>query len=219
MFRPVVLASASPRRQELLRQIGVEPVIMSLEVDELSINPEALTASGVSPFEIPRETSLRRSRLKMDAALEAAAALEPAAALGPTGALGSTGVAPLLLCADTVVSVNGTMLDKPADQDDARRMVRLLSGKTHSVVTAVVMADPKSGARLEAAVQTDVTFTHISPKDEDWYFQTTEWQGVAGAYRIQGTAAAFVTRIDGSYSAVMGLPIHTVYSMISRLSA
>ncbi len=201
MTRRIVLASSSPRRKELLQQIGLEPLVFPVDVDESSVRPIDLVSAGVPAARVPAETCLRRSRLKMDAATKANRSSN------------------LLLAADTVVSVDGVILDKPADVTDATQMLKLLSGRTHSVFTAVVMTDPDTERRIEEIDHTRVTFDTITEGEITWYLHSSEWQNVAGGYRIQGMAAAFVTRIDGSYSTVMGLPIHTVYSMIKRLSS
>jgi septum formation protein len=190
--------------------MGIEPEIFPVGVDETVVQPDRLAATGVPPARIPHETCLQRSRLKMDAA-EA----EYHRRVSPSGATRQG----LMLTADTVVSVDGLILDKPETAGDAEDMIRRLSGRTHSVFTAVVMTGPSGPLRIEEVAHTHVTFCTLDPREVEWYLRSGQWQDVAGGYRIQGVAASFVTRIDGSYSAVMGLPIHTVYSMIKRLSS
>jgi len=195
----ITLASASPRRVELLQQIGITAEVAPVHVDETSVNPATLEQEGVFGDRIPYEVCLRRARLKMDAAVA-----RPGTAA--------------ILCADTVVVVGRNILDKPTDRADADRMLSTLSGTSHQVLTAVVMTDPSGENRQEDVVTTDVTFSALTHAETQRYLDSEEWRGVAGAYRIQGRAGAFVTAVNGSYSAVMGLPIHSVYTMIRRFS-
>ncbi|MFP4153162.1 MAG: Maf family protein [Alkalispirochaeta sp.] len=202
----LVLASASPRRRELLRQIGIDATVLALDVPEEEIDPTELHASGIHHDDLPGEVSLRRTRMKYAAA--------SACSLPRLGVPGNTPI----LCADTVVYRDGAVFDKPFDEADARRMIEALSDGSHIVSTAVILGNPRYGAPHEEIVETVVTFSAISPDEIDGYIDSGEWQGVAGGYRIQGHAAAFATHLSGSYPSVMGLPIHTVYSMIKRFS-
>lgn len=119
----------------------------------------------------------------------------------------------LALAADTVVVCSAGILDKPHSEQDARRMLSLLSGRTHRVHTAVVVYN-SAGSRTTAIESTDVTFVSLSQEDLDWYCAAEEWRDVAGGYRIQGRAAAFISTITGSPDTVMGLPTAAVYTMI-----
>ena len=117
-----------------------------------------------------------------------------------------------MLAADTVVTIDGLILGKPADAADARRMLALLSGRTHQVMTAVVLIPP-GGAMQELVESTDVTFRPISAAEIDAYVASGEPFDKAGAYAIQGGAGAFVVQVRGSYSNVVGLPVAVVYRM------
>ncbi len=176
----LVLASASPRRQELLRAIGIGFTVVPADVDEDERQLE-------SPIDYV-------ARVAHDKAMAVVAKL----GFGATGDVA-------VLAADTTVDVDGRILAKPADDDDARRMLRLLSGRTHAVHTAVV------GWRIHAVeavtVTTDVTFVELDDATIDWYVATGEHRDKAGAYGIQGAAGALVLRIDGSPSNVVGLPL------------
>ena len=119
----------------------------------------------------------------------------------------------IVLGADTVVVSAGRLMGKPADAADAESMLRGLSGVTHEVHTAVVVLGP--GGRFEELVTTRVQFTSLSDGEIGWYLSTGEWAGKAGAYAIQGRAARFIDRIDGSWSNVVGLPIATVYRLLN----
>jgi septum formation protein len=127
-----------------------------------------------------------------------------------------------VLGADTVVVVDGRILGKPADEADARRMLAMLSGRSHEVVTAVTLLVPERGAgtapgSMETEVEVSVVHVaRLNPAEIDWYVASGEPADKAGAYAIQGLASRFVTRIEGSYSNVVGLPVARVYGMCGR---
>ena len=174
---PLVLASASPRRAELLRQIGIIPDrIQPTETDESPLKGET-----------PRRLAARLA----DAKAEAAAAAAPDA---------------IVLAADTVVGVGRRVLPKAETVDEARRCLDLLSGRRHHVFTGVVLALP-GGRRLRRLVDTQVAFQRLTQQQVDAYLASGEWQGKAGGYAIQGRAASFVRFLSGSHSSVIGLPL------------
>jgi septum formation protein len=178
----LVLASASPRRAELLATAGFVFDVAPAEIDE---------TPGMD--EPPGEYALRVAR-------------EKAAATGrqyPEAAI---------LAADTVVVADGELLGKPRDDADAARMLRMLSGAEHVVQTAIVLrVDGYETCDLE---KTRVRFRSLSPEEIAWYVASREPDGKAGAYAIQGRAARFIDRIEGSWSNVVGLPVATVYRML-----
>lgn len=120
-----------------------------------------------------------------------------------------------ILGADTIVLVDNQILGKPADADDARRMLRLLSGREHTVLTAVCLVNPAAESRrVQTSVErTTVEFAPLSEDEIEWYISSGEPTDKAGAYAIQGLASRFVTRITGSYSNVVGLPVSLVYQL------
>ena len=182
----IYLASQSPRRRQLLEQLGVRLQLLLPDDAEAA---EAL--EQVKPGEAPGRYVRRVTRLKLDAAVQRRAALGWAAAP--------------VLCADTTVALGPDILGKPRDARDAARMLRRLSGGTHRVITAVAV---QAGARrFEAVSDSRVRFAHLRPADVAAYVASGEWQGKAGAYGIQGRAAAFIEHISGSYSGIMGLPL------------
>src|SRR6266545_4715035 len=125
----------------------------------------------------------------------------------------------IVLAADTTVVIDREMLGKPLHDQDARRMLRLLSGRAHDVLTAVtVYRGPKGSAPLEttAVERTQVEFARLTEHEIDWYVATGEPRDKAGAYAVQGYASRFVTRVNGSYSNVVGLPIALVYGLLKR---
>jgi septum formation protein len=191
----VWLASQSPRRQALLEQVGVRFRMLLPDADE---DAESLEAHR--PGESPTQYV---ERVVQDKARAARARL---VARGLPAA-------PILV-ADTTVAIGGTLLAKPADDDDARRMLRALSGRGHRVLTAVAVV---RGTAIERAISVSrVRFARLSPAEIDAYVASGEPQGKAGAYAIQGRAAAFVRRIEGSYSGIMGLPLFETITLLRR---
>jgi septum formation protein len=179
----LILASASPRRRELLDAAEVSHTVDPVDVDE-----------RVSPGETPEMYAERVARDKA----AAGARRHPLAHV---------------LGADTIVVVDDAILGKPQDDADARRMLRLLSGRAHEVLTAVALASP--GQKLVVRIErTRVWFAELSERDIDWYLATGEHRDKAGAYAIQGRASRFIPRIEGSYSNVVGLPVATVVEML-----
>lgn len=180
----LVLASASPRRAELLRTAGFAFEVRPADVDETP-----------RPAEPPATYALRVAR---DKALAAAERVNRPDAW--------------ILAADTVVVVDGGILGKPAGPADARRMLSMLSGVVHEVLTAVVVRH--AGSETSEVVSTRVHFTALSAAEIDWYVESGEPDGKAGAYAIQGLGSRFVDWIEGSWSNVVGLPVATVYRML-----
>ncbi len=183
----IYLASQSPRRSQLLDQIGVPHTLLLPTPDE---NAESLEV--VQRGESPLHYVQRVTGLKLDAAM---------ARLKARG----LPVAPVL-CSDTTVALSREILGKPADPADAMRMLQALSGQTHRVLTAVAV---QSGRKRLAAVSVSrVTFSAMSRAQIKAYVDSGEPMGKAGAYGVQGRAAAHIERIQGSYSGIMGLPLH-----------
>lgn len=185
----LILASASPRRLELLKQIGVVP--------DLVVAPAI--AETALPGELPRDLAARLAVEKLEAACR----------LPEVGAVGEDAV---ILAADTVVACGRRNLPKAENADDARRCLDLLSGRRHRVHTAVaVRARERVRTRI---VDTRVTIKRLSEDDVAAYLVSGEWQGKAGGYAIQGRAAAFVTALNGSYTNVVGLPLYETAGLL-----
>jgi septum formation protein len=180
----LVLASASPRRQELLRNAGI--------------------TFDVQPADIPED------------ALPGEAAKECAERLAREKALSVAGQRPqdCVLGADTVVVIDGQILGKPSDAADAARMLRLLSGREHQVITGVCLV--AGGQRSVASETTSVTMSEISEKEVTDYVASGEPMDKAGAYAIQGIASRWIPRIEGDYSNVVGLPVALVCRMLRQ---
>lgn len=183
--RDLVLASASPRRIELLAQIGVVPDrIVPADIDETPLSGET-----------PPRLAERLARSKA----EAVAAREPAA---------------LVLAADTVVAVGRRFLEKAADEAECVRFLKLLSGRNHKVLTGVALAAPGKPV-VTRVVETRVSFKPLSDAEIAAYVASGEWKGKAGGYGIQGLAGGFVRRIVGSHPAVMGLPLYETQNLLT----
>lgn len=182
----IYLASQSPRRSQLLQQLDMAHELLLPGSDE---DAEALEAA--LPDEAPVDYVQRVTRLKLEAAVQRHARrdLPPAA----------------ILCADTTVALDAAILGKPQDEGDAARMLARLSGQMHQVFTAVAVA---WGDRRWAALSvSQVQFAALTPQQIAAYVASGEPMGKAGAYGIQGRAAAFIAHIEGSYSGIMGLPL------------
>jgi len=194
------LASQSPRRRELLTQIGIEFSVLAVDVEEQQQVTE-LAADYVS----------RLARDKAQAGITALANANTAQASSVTGANH------LVLGADTIVVYAGQVLEKPVDEADSLRMLSLLSGNEHEVMTAVAIAD--NNHCMVELVTTKVQFRAISNSEMQDYWSTGEPKDKAGSYAIQGIAGKFVSHISGSYSAVVGLPLMQTEQLIQAFKA
>ena len=183
----LILASRSPRRARLLREAGYELDIVPADVDERRLDGEE-----------PRRYVSR------------VAASKAAAVMPRVGER-------IVVAADTVVLIDGLVLGKPADRRDAASMLGRLSGRTHEVLTGLVVA--RDGRRLEAVEMTRVTFATLEPARIAWYAGTGEPDDEAGAYAVQGIGSRFVERIEGSYTNVVGLPVALVDRFVRQLEA
>ncbi len=184
---PLVLASASPRRRALLEQIGYAPDV---------VEPAELDEAAL-PGELPEAHAARLATAKA----EAVAARHPGA---------------FVLGADTVVACGRRILGKAETEESARRCLSLLSGRRHRVYGGVTAIDP-SGRAVSRLVRTAVTFKRLSAEEVAGYLACGEWRGKAGGYAIQGRAAAYIRFVGGSYTNVVGLPVHETYQMLVGL--
>jgi septum formation protein len=196
MTSSIYLASQSPRRAELLRLLGVEFDLLLPGQDE--------DAEGIEialPNEAPASYVVRVTGLKLDAAMVR---------------MKQRGLAPrAVLCSDTTVAMGRAILGKPQDDADAVRMLSLLSGKTYRVLTAVAVQ--RGSKRVQALSVSRVQFAAMTTKQIKAYVASGEPMGKAGAYAIQGKAAAHIAHISGSYSGIMGLPMHETATLLSQL--
>jgi len=186
-MEPIILASGSLRRQEYFKLMGIPFSILPALIDESQItqkDPRKLTAE-LSVKKVEKVLDVLKARL------------------------------PRWICgADTVIAADNSIFGKPEDRDEAAKMLKKLSGKQHKVVTSVALYNGnRKKIDCRSAVCT-VTFAAITDEEIEWYLNTNEWQGVAGAYRIQGLAGCFITQIKGSPSTVAGLPLPEFYVML-----
>ncbi|HVS03721.1 MAG TPA: Maf family protein, partial [Thermoanaerobaculia bacterium] len=181
----LVLASASPRRRELLAGLGLAVAVRPAAVDERLLPGE--------------EAAAHVERLAREKAEAVAAAGE------------------LVVAADTVVTLDGEVLGKPADAADARAMLRRLQGREHRVLSGVAVRDAGAGRTAAEVEVSRVRLAPLSEREIDWYVATGEPLDKAGAYGVQGRAALFVAGIEGSWSNVVGLPLALLYRLVAEL--
>jgi len=199
----LVLASASPRRAELLRAAGFEFEVFAVDLDERVRDGEA--ASGYVE---------RLARDKAGAGMQRFLERAQRACRGPERAVTDDLV---VLGADTAVVIEGAILGKPRDDRDGAAMLTALSGRRHDVMTGVCL---RSASAERARVETtSVYVSPLTPEDVDWYVGSGEGRDKAGGYAVQGLASRFVTRIEGSYTNVVGLPIAAVSTLLRELAS
>ena len=188
--RRLVLASASPRRQELLRNAGIPFTVEAADINETPLADES-----------PQDCAERLAREKALAVFQRY----------PEN---------YVLGADTIVVVDDIILGKPRDAEDAARMLRLLSGRTHVVITGVCLVGPVANRDVRTASETtQVTMCRLADEEIRDYVATGEPMDKAGAYAIQGIASRWIPRIEGDYSNVVGLPVALVYAMLRERGA
>ncbi|GHV74755.1 Maf-like protein [Spirochaetia bacterium] len=188
-MEPIILASGSLRRQEYFRLLGLPFSIMPAYIDEGD-------HENLPPKELAEELAVRKVNAVVDLL---------------TGRLPNW-----IFGADTLLSVDGEVYGKPADLEDAQRMLNTLQGRSHEVITAMALYSSKAKIIDCRSVVSTVTFAPLSAEDIAWYLDTGEWQGAAGAYKLQGRVGCFVAGINGSYSGIVGLPLHEFYVMLKE---
>ena len=198
----IYLASRSPRRRELLRQIGVGFELLPLrERQGRDVDVDETPLPGEAPVDYALRVAVAKAEAGWNRVLERRLPIRLT-------------VLPVL-AADTTVCLGNEIFGKPADREDAARMLRALSGSEHRVITAVAV---RLGDRLETAISdTRVRFIRLSEQDIGAYVASDDPLDKAGAYGIQGRAAAFIEELQGSYSGVMGLPLHETAALLARI--
>ena len=186
-MEPLILASGSLRRHEFIRLMGIPFSVMIPGIDE---NP----VEGLSP----REQAERLSLKKADGVIKLLKGRSP----------------PWILGADTIISLDGEVLGKPLDRDHAKSMLLRYQNREHEVITALTLYNGQRKTFDTRSRISRVRFVSISLDEIEWYLNSGEWQGAAGAYRIKGLASCFISHIDGSYSSIVGLPIYDFYNML-----
>ncbi len=192
IMKKIILASNSPRRKEILKSLNFAFTVQAPEFDEESVKE-------ANPLELCRKIAFGKGQSvfkKFEKQADDA----------------------IIISADTLVFCDDKIFGKPKDEKDARNMLKSLSGQKHSVITAIFCMNLATKEFLEAQVRTYVYFKDMSPAEIDFYLSTNEWKGVAGAYRIQEKGAFFIKKIEGSYSNIVGLPIHDLYELLRLLN-
>ncbi|MDX9958315.1 MAG: Maf family protein [Spirochaetia bacterium] len=185
----LLLASASPRRLEIVKKLGFDPIVEPVDLDESIFDDSAIPDRVVALAEAKARLSARLT--KSDCRW--------------------------ILGADTLVGLEEQTFGKAENAETARGMIRALSGRTHSVSTGLCLLDRQHGDRAHSILsETRVSFAEMSDMEVDYYIATGEWKGAAGAYRIQDTASLFIERIHGSFTGVVGLPIREFYVILKR---
>jgi septum formation protein len=192
-MEPIILASGSLRRQEYFRLLGLPFSIMPARIDET-------LSGGRENAPDPRFRAEELAARKINKIVDLLSGRLPG----------------WIFAADTLISVDGEIYGKPADREDAQDMLNKLQGRTHEVITAMALYNGKEKVTDCRSAISEVTFAPLSREDIDWYLDTGEWQGVAGAYKIQGLASCFISHINGSYSGIVGLPLREFYVMLKE---
>ena len=189
-MEPIILASSSPRRQEILKLLNIPFKVIIPNIDET-------ISSAIEPEEIPEFLA----REKVTAVIHS---LPPQQEIL------------WILGADTIILKEGKIFGKPDSRVQAEAFLREFSGKTHQVITSVVLYNGRKKTFVSKNAVTKVTFSELSDKEINWYLDTEEWHGAAGGYRIQRLASCFIKSIEGTQSCVTGLPIFELYDMFKE---
>jgi septum formation protein len=186
-MEPIILASGSLRRQEYFRLMGLPFSIMPSPEDEIH-------EPGLEPWAATEKLAVQ----KVNKAIEYLKGRTP----------------PWIAGADTLISVDGCNYGKPGDRDEAKRMLSVLQGRDHEVITAVALFSGREKTLDCRSVLSTVSFAPLSDGEIEWYLDTGEWQGAAGSYKVQGLASCFISCIKGSYTSIVGLPMREFYVML-----
>ena len=189
-MEPIILASSSPRRQEILKMLKIPFRVIIPNIDE------TLT-TAIDLEQIPELLA----REKVTAVIHSLPAGQEI---------------PWVLGADTLIIFENKILGKPETHEQAIEYLSMLQGKTHTVITAIVLYNGHTHETTTRLCKTNVTFSPMSDEEINWYVETGEWHGAAGGYRIQSLASCFVSKIEGSYSGAVGLPIYELYDILKE---
>jgi septum formation protein len=189
-MEPIILASSSPRRQEILKLLNIPFQVIMPNYEE--IIPDTLEIDKVAEYLASK---------KVDAVARSL----------PAGM-----EIPWILGADTIVTIDQKIFGKPADQEQAVEYLHILQGRTHRVITGLALYNGKLHFLNCRSAVTAVTFAPMTDKEIEWYVNTGDWHGAAGGYRIQGLASCFIKKIEGTNSNVVGLPIFELYDMLKE---
>ena len=189
-MEPIILASSSPRRQEILKLLNIPFQVIIPNVTE--DNSSSTNATDLT---------VTNAKLKLNSVIHS---------------LPPKQIIPWILACDTVISLNNKIYGKPESQEEAYEFIKTFQGKTHTVTSTIALYN---GAKKTTTIKTataKVTFAPMNDKEIEFYIETGDWHGAAGAYRIQGLASCFISKIEGSQSCIVGLPIFELYDMLKE---
>lgn len=189
-MEPIILASSSPRRQEILKMLKIPFRVIIPNIDET-------LSSAIDLDQVPELLA----REKVTAVIHSLPAGQEI---------------PWVLGADTIIIFENEVFGKPQDSDQAVNFLKRLQGHTHTVVTALVLYNGRNHITTSKICKTQVTFAPMTDQEIEWYVETGEWHGAAGGYRIQSLASCFISKIEGSYSGAVGLPIYELYDILKE---
>ena len=201
----IILASESPRRREYFKLLGLPFKCISPKIDE-SFPP------GSDPVSVVKDLAVKKVKAILEMRHDE---LRDEPRDKPHDE--PPGEPPLWVCgADTLVSCGKSIFGKPRNRIDAKNILKALQGKTHHVTTAIALFGSRTG-KIDVCVSTSsVALAELAEREIEWYLDTNEWKGAAGAYRIQGLASCFIEKINGSYSSIVGLPLRELYAMLRQ---
>lgn len=189
-MEPIILASSSPRRQEILKMLKIPFRVIIPNIDE--------TLSSAIDLEQVPELLAREKVTAVIKSLPAGQEIQ------------------WILGADTVIIFENQVIGKPKDHEQAIEYLKMFRGKEHTVVTALVLYNGRTRETITRLSKTKITFSEMSDEEIEWYVETGEWHGAAGGYRIQSLASCFIKNIEGSYSGAVGLPIFELYDILKQ---
>lgn len=189
-MEPIILASSSPRRQQILNMLDIPFQVIMPNIDET-------LASAIEASDVPE-------LLAREKVLSVVHSLPPKQKIA------------WVLGADTIVEKNGKIYGKPQNQEEAMSFIKEFQGSSHNVYTAIVLYNGRSDVTTSKVSKTTVQFAPMNDEEIKWYLDTGEWHGAAGGYRIQSLASCFIEKIEGSQSCVVGLPIKELYDILNE---
>lgn len=187
-MEPIILASSSPRRQEILKMLNIPFKVILSEYDEKL--PEEIKIEDAPEFFASQKVN---NVVRM---------------------LSSEQCIPWVLGADTMIILDGKAYGKPKDNKEAEEFLKTFSGRTHEVITSIALFNGSLHYLDTKVSRNKVTFARLTPEEIEWYINSSEWHGVAGGYRLQGLASCFIRKIEGSWSSIVGLPIFELYDIL-----
>lgn len=187
-MEPIILASSSPRRQEILKMLKIPFRVIIPNIDETLVN-------SIDIEQVPELLA----REKVTAVIHSLPAGQEI---------------PWVLGADTLIQIDDKIMGKPQNHEQAIEYLKTLQGRSHYVITAIVLYNGRNRETITKICKTKITFAPMTDQEIEWYVETGEWHGAAGGYRIQSLASCFINKIEGSYSGAVGLPIFELYDIL-----